>query len=208
MTQVDTAPSTKANQPDTPELWASLEHSLPQWFAQASLGIFIHWGPYSVPAWAEPPGALGVVPDTEWFTHNAYTEWYYNTIRIPGSPASKHHQQVYGGAPYDDFPRFPPCAVVSRCGRSTARTRRAYFAGPPNCMNSSRPTIPPPCSTGASATAPPSAARSPPYPNGYATTAGRLPHRSHTSGAVIWSRRCMRPPPIQQRGSDSRGPRR
>jgi hypothetical protein len=25
---------------------------------------------------------------------------------------------------------------------------------------------------------------------------------------VISSRRCMRPPPIQQRGSDSRGPRR
>ena len=99
----DAAPSTSADQPDRSELWASLQRPLPQWFAQARFGIFIHWGPYSVPAWAEPTGALGVVPETEWFTHNAYAEWYYNTIRIPGSPASKHHQQVHGGAPYDDF---------------------------------------------------------------------------------------------------------
>ena len=81
-------------------------------------------------------------------------------------------------------PAYPPCAVVSRCGRSTARTRRAYFAGPPNCMNSSRPTIPPPCSTGASATARPSLARS-----RHTRTAarpprlGRLAHRSRASGA-------------------------
>jgi hypothetical protein len=106
-------------------------------------------------------------------------------------------------------PPTPPCAVVSRCGRSTARTRRAYFAGPPNCMNSSRPTIPPPCSTGASATARPSLARSPPYPNGCATTAtGAATSPIARVGCVISSRRCMRPPPIQQRGSDSRGPRR
>jgi alpha-L-fucosidase len=103
MTHGDTAPTTCANQSDSSELWATLKRPLPQWFAQARFGIFIHWGPYSVPAWAEPTGALGVVPETEWFTHNAYAEWYYNTIRIPGSPASKHHQQVYGGAPYDDF---------------------------------------------------------------------------------------------------------
>ena len=92
-----------ADQGDAPELWATLERPLPSWFASAKFGIFIHWGPYSVPAWAEPSGALGVVPDDVWFTHNAYAEWYYNTIRIPGSPAAQHHQQVYGGAPYDDF---------------------------------------------------------------------------------------------------------
>ena len=98
-----TAPTSTADQGDTPELWASLRRPLPQWFADARFGIFIHWGPYSVPAWAEPTGALGVVPDDQWFTHNAYAEWYYNTIRIPGSPAARHHEQVYGGAPYDDF---------------------------------------------------------------------------------------------------------
>ena len=63
----------------------------------------MHWGPYSVPAWAEPTGALGAVPDDEWFAHNAYAEWYANTIRIEGSPAAEHHAREYGGAPYDAF---------------------------------------------------------------------------------------------------------
>ena len=32
---------------------ASLDnHPLPQWYAGAKLGIFIHWGLYSVPGWA------------------------------------------------------------------------------------------------------------------------------------------------------------
>jgi alpha-L-fucosidase len=76
---------------------------LPQWARDASLGIFVHWGPYSVPAWAEPTGALGAVPDDEWFAHNAYAEWYANTIRIEGSPAAEHHARAYAGAPYADF---------------------------------------------------------------------------------------------------------
>ena len=76
---------------------------LPQWARDASLGIFVHWGPYSVPAWAEPTGALGAVPDDEWFAHNAYAEWYANTIRIEGSPAAEHHAREYGGAPYEAF---------------------------------------------------------------------------------------------------------
>ena len=103
MTYDETVPTTSADQPDTPELWATLKRPLPQWFAQARFGIFIHWGAYSVPAWAEPTGALGVVPEAEWFLHNPYAEWYLNTIRIPGSPAAQHHSEVYGGAPYDDF---------------------------------------------------------------------------------------------------------
>jgi alpha-L-fucosidase len=91
--------------PPTPEtdIWADLRRPLPAWLPEAKLGIFIHWGAYSVPAWAEPSGALGAVPDEEWFTHNAYAEWYANTIRIPGSPAAEHHRQTYGNAPYDDF---------------------------------------------------------------------------------------------------------
>ena len=99
----DTAITTTADQVDTPELWASLKRPLPDWFRKARFGIFIHWGPYSVPAWAEPTGALGAVPDDQWFIHNPYAEWYYNTIRVPGSPAAQHHQQVHGSANYDDF---------------------------------------------------------------------------------------------------------
>lgn len=76
----------------------------PQWLDRAVLGIFIHWGAYSVPAWAEPHGELGTEPDeATWFTHNAYAEWYFNTIRIDGSPAQAHHRSTYGMLPYDAF---------------------------------------------------------------------------------------------------------
>ncbi|GAP80072.1 MULTISPECIES: alpha-L-fucosidase [Brachybacterium] len=87
-----------------PSTWDSLPQRLPDWFCDAPLGIFIHWGPYSVPAWAEPTAELGAVPDDAgWFAHNPYAEWYFNTIRIEGSPAAEHHREVHGDAPYDDF---------------------------------------------------------------------------------------------------------
>ncbi len=35
--------------------------------------------------------------------NNPYAEWYYNTIRFPGCPAQKHHEEVYKNAPYDQF---------------------------------------------------------------------------------------------------------
>ncbi|MGN6760792.1 MAG: alpha-L-fucosidase [Leifsonia sp.] len=76
---------------------------LPAWALDASLGIFIHWGPYSVPAWAEPTGTWGAVPEHEWFAHSAYAEWYANTIRIPGSPAAAHQHEAYGGREYGEF---------------------------------------------------------------------------------------------------------
>ncbi|WP_246043273.1 alpha-L-fucosidase [Tessaracoccus massiliensis] len=85
--------------------WEALNaREVPEWFRQAKLGFFILWGPYSVPAWAEPTAELGTVESaTEWYTHNPYSEWYYNTIRLEGSQAWQHQQDVYGGRPYDDF---------------------------------------------------------------------------------------------------------
>src|SRR4029453_4755528 len=82
-------------------IWDDLRRPTPVWLPAAKLGIFIHWGPYSVPAWAEPSGALGAGAGGEWFKHNAYAEWYFNPIRIPGSPAAQHHHDVYRDAPYD-----------------------------------------------------------------------------------------------------------
>ena len=76
----------------------------PEWLDHTPLGIFIHWGAYSVPSWAEPHGELGTEPDERtWFTHNSYAEWYFNTIRIPGSRASQYHHETYGSLPYDGF---------------------------------------------------------------------------------------------------------
>ncbi|MFD7711529.1 alpha-L-fucosidase [Streptomyces sp. NPDC059785] len=91
------------NEPQRPPQYRQFERETPAWYQDAKLGIFVHWGPYSVPAWAEPIGALGTIEEEEWFRHNPYAEWYYNTIRIDGSPAQRHHQEVHGGADYDDF---------------------------------------------------------------------------------------------------------
>ncbi len=89
--------------PVRPAPYREFERPLPEWFRAAALGIFVHWGPYSVPAWAEPIGELGAVPRDRWYAHNPYAEWYANTIRIEGSPARAHHENTYGSAPYDDF---------------------------------------------------------------------------------------------------------
>ncbi|MGP3955357.1 alpha-L-fucosidase [Nonomuraea sp. 3N208] len=77
--------------------------TVPAWFTDAKFGVFIHWGAYSVPAWAEPTGELGAVDPEVWFAHNPYAEWYWNTSQIEGSPAHEHHRTVHGGLPYDDF---------------------------------------------------------------------------------------------------------
>jgi len=107
--------------------WQALRRPTPDWFRRARLGFFIHWGPYSVPAWGEPKGELGTIPPREWYTHNPYSEWYYNTIRIEGSPAQEHHRRVYGDRPYDDFiddwraERFDPSALVGELAAAGGR---------------------------------------------------------------------------------------
>lgn len=83
--------------------FARFHRPTPNWFKEAKFGIFIHWGAFSVPAWAEPTGELGVVDEKNWWAHNPYAEWYYNTILIDGSPAQKHHKEAYGDIPYDNF---------------------------------------------------------------------------------------------------------
>ncbi len=72
------------------------------WFDDAKLGIFVHWGLYSVPAWAPPTGELNSVDWSKWFANNPYAEWYLNTLRIKGSPTYKHHIETYG-ANYDYY---------------------------------------------------------------------------------------------------------
>jgi alpha-L-fucosidase len=83
--------------------WDRLKRAVPSWFPDAKFGIFVHWGAYSVPAWAEPVGELGAVDGRVWFRHNPYAEWYFNTVRFEDSPARRHHREVYNDGPYDDF---------------------------------------------------------------------------------------------------------
>ncbi|MBV9301963.1 MAG: alpha-L-fucosidase [Acidobacteriaceae bacterium] len=77
--------------------WDSIQtHTVPEWYQDAKLGIFIHWGLYSVPAWAPPTGELGKIDPNTWFINNPYAEWYLNSLRITGSPTYKHHIETYG----------------------------------------------------------------------------------------------------------------
>ncbi|MEJ3657136.1 alpha-L-fucosidase [Actinomycetes bacterium KLBMP 9759] len=107
--------------------WGSLARPTPAWFPDAKLGIFIHWGAYSVPAWAEPTGELGTIDPQTWFRHNSYAEWYWNSIRFDDNPAREHHREVYGDAPYDDFldawtvEEFDPAAWCELFARTGAR---------------------------------------------------------------------------------------
>lgn len=67
--------------------WDSLaEMELPRWFSKEKLGIFIHWGLYSVPA-----------NSNEWYARNMY---------IKGMPAYEYHVKTYGAQKdfgYKDF---------------------------------------------------------------------------------------------------------
>lgn len=77
--------------------WNSLHgRKMPPWYDEAKLGIFIHWGLYSVPAFAPPVGELGAIPDTEWFICNPYAEWYYNSVNVGEGPTYQHHLKTYG----------------------------------------------------------------------------------------------------------------
>lgn len=75
--------------------WGSIDkRPTPAWFTDAKFGIFIHWGVYSVPAYAPViPGKL------------AYAEWYWNALtngqtKTDANPIQagtwKYHQAQYG----------------------------------------------------------------------------------------------------------------
>jgi len=90
-----------------PEKSSLKQHQLPDWFHDAKFGIFIHWGLYSVPAFAIT--GIDLIESMkrgieEHFKNNPYAEWYLNSLRIEGSPTQKYHEQTYGkDFSYDDF---------------------------------------------------------------------------------------------------------
>lgn len=62
--------------------WDSLAQApTPAWFAKRRLGIFVHWGIFSVPAFGD--------------------EWYSRNMYIQDHPAYEHHLKTYG--PQKDF---------------------------------------------------------------------------------------------------------
>ena len=74
------------------------EHPLPAWYANEKLGIFIHWGLYSVPGWAVlTPEGEKTLAGRAHLKRNPYAEWYYNTLRLEGSPTQAYHKDHYRG---------------------------------------------------------------------------------------------------------------
>jgi alpha-L-fucosidase len=84
------------------------QHQVPSWYNNGKLGIFVHWGLYSVPGWA-PHGADidKQVVEKGWeamFANNPYAEWYLNTLRVGDTATRRHHVATYGpNFSYDDF---------------------------------------------------------------------------------------------------------
>lgn len=86
-----------------PTLASLNRHPLPQWYADAKLGIFIHWGLYSVPGFA-PVRHSHDFDSSDYMKDDPYAEWYYNTMRIAGSATQKYQLAHYGSLyNYYDF---------------------------------------------------------------------------------------------------------
>lgn len=90
--------------------WESLaRYRAPDWFRDAKFGIFLHWGVYSVPAFAN--------------------EWYSRNMYVPGNAAYQHQVATYGPQTkfgYKDFipmfraEHFDPNAWVDLFARAGA----------------------------------------------------------------------------------------
>lgn len=85
-----------------PTLESLNKHPLPQWYADAKLGIFVHWGLYSVPGWAPLVHPEHDFRAPDYIKNNPYAEWYLNVMRIDGSPTQAYHREQYG-ADYDYY---------------------------------------------------------------------------------------------------------
>lgn len=70
--------------------WESIEkRGYPQWFSDAKLGIFIHWGVYSVSSYASAEG---------------YAEWYYRGLTSDDAPRQAFQKRVFGeNSTYQDL---------------------------------------------------------------------------------------------------------
>jgi alpha-L-fucosidase len=83
-------------------------HPVPAWWRDAKLGIFVHWTPASVPAFAptgEEIGELLAAGRSDAFAYSPYAEWYENSLRFANSPVARYHREHFGTRPYRSFAR-------------------------------------------------------------------------------------------------------
>ena len=68
--------------------WESLDsRPVPQWWQDAKFGIFIHWGPYAVPAYAP-------VAENGKFHWDGYSEWYQGFMLKGKKPFLDHQHKL------------------------------------------------------------------------------------------------------------------
>lgn len=71
--------------------WESIDaRPIPEWFSDAKFGIFIHWGPYSVPAWT-PKGTY-----TEWYQYWLQNQTLFGNGDFTGKEVVDFHNELYG----------------------------------------------------------------------------------------------------------------
>jgi alpha-L-fucosidase len=97
------------------EGWEALQqHPIPEWFKDAKLGIYAHWGVYCVPA----------------FGH----EWYPRKIYLTDTKEHRHHVETYGDPSkfgYKDFiPSFTAENFDAEQWAELYEAAGAKFAGP------------------------------------------------------------------------------
>ena len=82
--------SGKSQTTNEDELWSTIEkRPYPQWFTDAKLGIFIHWGVYSVPSFGGK---------------ESYGEWYLRGLQVGDSLRTSFMKKYYGNSfSYNDF---------------------------------------------------------------------------------------------------------
>ncbi|WAJ72396.1 alpha-L-fucosidase [Catenovulum adriaticum] len=96
--------------------WESLSkhEAAPEWFQDAKLGIYFHWGPYSVPAYG--------------------SAWYPGNMYRKGHPVYMHHVKAYGPVSdfgYEDFiPMFKAQQFDPSEWAQLFKSAGAKFAGP------------------------------------------------------------------------------
>jgi alpha-L-fucosidase len=84
--------------------WASIDsRPTPSWYTDAKFGIFIHWGLYSVPAFA-PVRAKNQTPYAEWYWHSLTNGMKAKRPNEDGAATWAFHKKTYGPTfPYFDF---------------------------------------------------------------------------------------------------------
>ncbi|MFY0625004.1 MAG: alpha-L-fucosidase [Reichenbachiella sp.] len=108
--------SAKKEEKEFQPSWESIakHEAAPEWFSDAKLGMYFHWGPYSVPAFG-----------SAWYPRNMYME---------KGKVQKYHREKYGDNTefgYEDFiPMFKAEKFDPEEWAELFKTTGAKFAGP------------------------------------------------------------------------------